>query len=342
MPNALIFDNLKKMGASPHKDTYLLYDTLASEADLEALFDVLSSVKDSTGKPAVLTANTIVGNPDFSAIRRKAYCEYNWELFTETLKRYPGRERAFEFWKQGMDHGVFRPQFHGREHLNVHQWMNGLRKGEKWLHIAFDREMISVSSKPSKMRFGYMEGLDFFSEEERDEKVAILKEGMQAFEKLFGYTSISFIANCYIWDSTAEKTLHELGVKYLQGISNQIVPVLEEDGTHRHTYKRHFFGQKNTLGQRYFVRNTFFEPSLDSKKDWVSDCLNRINIAFQCKKPAIIGSHRLNYIGALEEQNRTKNLVQLKTLLKEIVKRWPQVEFVATDELDSIWNKVRK
>jgi hypothetical protein len=93
------------------------------------------------------------------------------------------------------------------------------------------------------------------------------------------------------------------------------------------------------LGQRYLIRNAFFEPSLDPQFDWVSDCLKRIKIAFHCKKPAIIGSHRLNYIGFIEESNRTKNLAQLKILLKEIVKRWPKVEFIASDELESIWVK---
>jgi hypothetical protein len=69
----------------------------------------------------------------------------------------------------------------------------------------------------------------------------------------------------------------------------------------------------------------------------VSDCLERIDIAFKCKKPAIIGSHRLNFIGFIDENNRTKNLKQFRILLKEIVKRWPSIEFVSTDELDSLF-----
>lgn len=339
MPSTEVYQDLEKMGANPEKDPYLRYDSLASEEDLGALFEVLSGVEDSQGRPAVLTANTIVGNPDFPAIRRKANNEYVWELFTETLKRYPGCGRAFEKWKEGMSRGLFRPQYHGREHLNVYQWMEGLRSGEEWLHVAFEREMISVSSQPSKMRFGYMEGLDYFSEEERAGKDAILRDGMQTFKALFGYDSLSFIANCYIWDDTAERTLSEMGVKYMQGMSNQIVPVLDPSGAHRHMYKRHFLGDKNAFGQRYLVRNAFFEPSLDPNMDWVNDCLKRIRIAFQCGKPAIIGSHRLNFIGAIQKENRDRNLVQLSALLKEIVKRWPKVEFIATDELSTVWSK---
>lgn len=338
MPSVEVYHELVKMGANPQDEPYLRYDSLANQTDLEVLFEVLLSVEDSKGRPAVVTANTIVGNPDFCAIRSKDFSGYYWESFTETLKRYPGRERVFEQWKEGMRLGVFWPQYHGREHVNVYQWMKGLRAGDHWLQVAFEREMISVSSQPSKMRFDYLEGLDFFSEEERRSKAAILREGMQAFEALFGYTSLSFIANCYTWDKTAECTLSDLGVKYIQGMSNQIVPVLDKRGVHRHTYKRHFFGETNALDQRYMVRNAFFEPSLDAKIDWVGECLKRIDIAFRCGKPAIIGSHRLNFIGSIEETNRVNNLRKLKILLDEIVRRWPKVEFIATDELDTVWS----
>jgi len=188
------------------------------------------------------------------------------------------------------------------------------------------------------LRFDYMEGLDYLSEEERKSKESVLKEGMALFEEIMGYKSLSFIANCYIWDESAEKALSELGVEYLQGISNQCIPQIDKYGNHSLKYKSHYFGQKNKFGQRYLFRNAFFEPSLDSKTDFVEDCLQRIDIAFKCKKPAIIGSHRLNYIGFIDENNRTKNLNQLKTLLEEIVKRWPSVEFVSTDQLDAVYN----
>ncbi|MDG1279045.1 MAG: hypothetical protein P8O16_17330 [Algoriphagus sp.] len=338
MPSAAVIQDLQRLGGKPENDPYLKFDSLASESDLQALFEVLTSVNDSQGRPAVLTANSVMANPDFEKIQKNGFEQYLWEPFTETLKRYPSHSGSFDLWREGMDNKIFRPQYHGREHLNVYQWMEGLRSEDYWLSRAFERQMISVSSEPSKMRFGYMEGLDFFSTEEQGNKGEILEQGMEVFRKLFGYTSLSFIANCYIWDFSIEKSLHTMGVKYLQGITNQLVPILDDDGTHRHVYKSHYFGQKNTLGQRYLIRNAFFEPSLDPQFDWVSDCLKRIKIAFHCKKPAIIGSHRLNYIGFIEESNRTKNLAQLKILLKEIVKCWPKVEFIASDELDTIWD----
>jgi hypothetical protein len=237
-----------------------------------------------------------------------------------------------------MNNDLFIPQYHGREHLNIHQWMKNLRAGDINLTKAFDLEMISISSLDTGMKYGYMEALDYFSIKECNEKEFILRDGMKLFEDLFGYKSISFIANCYIWDNLVEKTLSDLGVKYLQGISNQCIPKLDKNNNHKIIYKKHYFGEKNKFGQRYFLRNVFFEPSISPTKDWVSECLERIDIAFKCKKPAIIGSHRLNYIGFIDQQNRTQNLYQLKILLKKIVKKWPSVEFVSTDELDRLFN----
>ena len=177
-----------------------------------------------------------------------------------------------------------------------------------------------------------MEGLDFFSIEEKNNKKLIIKEALEYFKDYFGFESKSYIANCYIWDESVEETLAKLGVTYIQGMANQIIPVLNNN-LHSHQFKKHYLGQKNKFGQQYLVRNAFFEPTLMQETDAVSDCLKRINIAFRWGKPAIIGMHRLNFIGSIHEENRIKNLHSFKLLLKEIVTRWPDVEFASSDEV---------
>jgi hypothetical protein len=81
------------------------------------------------------------------------------------------------------------------------------------------------------------------------------------------------------------------------------------------------------------TRNCFFEPSDNKKKDWVNSCLYDITLAFKWHKPAVISSHRVNYIGALYKANRDNGLSQLKRLMMEIIKRWPDVEFLTSDSL---------
>lgn len=149
---------------------------------------------------------------------------------------------------------------------------------------------------------------------------------------MFGYRSESFIATTYTWSPLIEPSLKLNGVKYIQGLVSQRVPF--DSGTKFYYKKNNYQGKKNNLGQIYLMRNCFFEPShFRDKFDVVDECLSRINIAFRWGKAAIISSHRLNFIGNIDIQNRDRNLILFQKLLNEIVKKWPDVEFISSDEL---------
>lgn len=333
MPSREVYDKLLKEGYKVDLDPFMKFDNLASEKDLSLLFEVLSSTKDSNGRSAVITANSIMANPDFDKIRVADFKEYFYEPFTKTLGRYSNHGNSFKLWKEGMAAGVFHPQFHGREHLNVDRWMLGLQQNDTMLRHAFDHNMISISYESNEMRFGYMEALDHFSVEEKEAKPQVIKEGLKLFKEIFGFDSRSFIACCYVWDKEIEKVLHKGGVKYIQGVVQQLTPATENDS---HYFKKtiHYIGQENSLKQLYLTRNTYFEPSImGPDTDHIGYCMQRIGAAFRMKKPAIIASHRLNYIGSIHPQNRDQNLKLLNSLLSEIVKRWPEVEFMTSDEL---------
>ena len=64
--------------------------------------------------------------------------------------------------------------------------------------------------------------------------------------------------------------------------------------------------------------------------------MNRIKIAFRWSKPAVIGTHRINFIGSLDYRNRYNNLTFFDDLLKSIIKNWPDVEFMSSDQLGDI------
>ncbi|MCW4469571.1 hypothetical protein OGH69_11385 [Flavobacterium sp. MFBS3-15] len=313
------------------KDPYFYYDRLENVSDLESLYEVLASVKDSNGRPAILTANTIVANPNFEAIQKSAYSDYSYELFTDTLKKRDGNLHVFDTIKEGMAAKVYRPQLHGREHLNVNQWLKGLNEGHTELLAAFEHHMFGVPlNQRINMRRNVMAALDFNDNHEINLHRDILFAAQNHFEELFGFRSITFIAPSYIWHPTHEQFLQDMGILGIQGLPYQYIP--NPGGT---WYKKKFrYTKREKDNPVALVRNAFFEPSLDDTgKDTVAECLRRISIAFTMKKPAIIGSHRLNYIGSLSEKNREHTLTLLRQLLKEIVTRWPSVEFVSSDEL---------
>lgn len=67
---------------------YNTNDTLASANDFSALYDTLIKFKDFKGNHPVITAVSLVANPDFEKIKESNYQAYYWEPFTETLEKY--------------------------------------------------------------------------------------------------------------------------------------------------------------------------------------------------------------------------------------------------------------
>jgi len=50
-------------------------------------------------------------------------------------------------------------------------------------------------------------------------------------------------------------------------------------------------------------------------------------------KPAVISSHRINYVGFLHEKNRDKTLNYLRQILKTALNKWSDLEFMHSDQL---------
>lgn len=333
MPSKEVYQKLLEAGIKVNKCHFNSYDALASEDDLIRLFETLRNFKDLNGNHPVITANTIVANPDFRKIKDSGFKEYYYELFTETLKHYPKHSNAFELWKQGMTEGVFRPQFHGREHLNVKRWLKVLQSGSKETLMSFENEMFGISTSiTTESRKSFLAALDFDDISELEWQKEMLTDGLKLFEKLFGYSSKTYIATNYVWHPEVEKQLHYLGVKAIQGGNAQLIPDLNYQKKH----VRHKLGEKNQWGQSYLIRNVSFEPSQNEKKDWLNHCLKEIEIAFFWNKPAVFNSHRVNYIGFINESNRKKNLLILNQLLTAILKKWPNVEFMSSDQLTDL------
>lgn len=335
MPSKEVYSQFLEQGIRVDKDPYCQYDSLATPEDLEALFDVLHSVKDKHGNPAVLTANTVVANPDFDRIKASDFGNYFHEPFTDTLKRSKATENSFGLWKQGMEAGVFHPQFHGREHLNVKKWMQALQKGKRVTSIAFDYGTFGLTREvDSSIQGNYMGAFNSGLPEDISAYNVILKEGLNMFEEILGFRSLSFIPTTYTWSPDIELELKENGVKYLQGTVHQRIPI-DDDTTFRYK-KNNFTGYKSKSNLTYITRNAYFEPSHSQGIDSLSDCMNRIDIAFRWRKPAIISMHRLNVIGAIDENNRIHNLRLLKELLTKIATKWPDVEFMSSDKVGDL------
>jgi len=338
MPNKIVYDKLIKTNDKLVDDNYSKFDGIARTDDLEILFEVLSKHKDKNENNPVITANTIVANPDFEKIRKSNFTNYEFETFDKTIEKLQDGHNILKLWNEGIKSKIFKPQLHGREHLNVPLWMEELKLGNKDLLDAFEEGCFGVPYIPllNNKRRNVMAALDYVGiNGEIEFKNNYIEEAVQIFEDYFGFKSKSFIATAYIWNSSIEVKLKDGGIEYLQGLPIQYSPSQKEN-----TFKKklHYIGQKNKNNQIYLTRNAFFEPSTGENHEYLTT-LKSIEQAFKYRKPAIIGTHRINFIGSMVENNRDKNIRQFNNLLKEIISKWPDVEFMTSDQLgDSILN----
>lgn len=336
MPSRETYEACLTAGYRVDLNFYEKYDSLASEQDLELMFELLASYRDKHNQHPVITANVLATNPSFEKIEKSGFSEYHFEPVTDTFKRYPHHTGVFELWKTGMQDRLFFPQSHGREHLNVSMFMNALRRGDSDALFGFKNRM--PGSIPHGVNEGnrYVEVLNFNDRKDKESKLETLLEGLDLFEELFGYRSKSFAPPNYIWSPDFDNPVSEMGVRYYQGRRIMREPLTD----YKYLCHKYKLGEINEFGQRYLVRNAFFEPTLvrSDVKDPVSDCLREISIAFLMRKPAIICSHRINYVGYIDEKNRDVNLRHFKTLLDTIVKKWPEVEFMTSVQLGDLIN----
>lgn len=330
------YNIMLKSGDRIDQDPFTRYDSLASEDDLEMLFETLANFTDRNGRHPVITANCVVANPDFSKIKDSAYECYHYELFTRTLERYPKHRKSLELWKSGMREGLFHPQLHGREHLNITWWLKDLRRGDENLRLAFDNHMISGgNSFAADNVYAYMDAFNYCDPQYNDLLESIVNDAARVFKDIFGYDTRSFIACCYVWNSSLEKILAAHNIDYLQGGHFQYVPTAR--GHCKFAWKKNIIGARSWCDQLYLTRNCSFEPSLWGNRGRALDhCLAHISSSFRWKKPATICMHRLNFTGYIDPSNRDANLPLLRQLLAEILKRWPDAEFISSDQLGAV------
>jgi hypothetical protein len=335
MPSRLVYEKLLNAGLDLSGGDglrYSLYDSLATSSDLELLYEILYSSRDFNNTCAVVTANSVVANPDFEKIKEGGFQQYYYEPVTETLKRYTGNETTFKLWKEGISNHVFISQFHGREHLNISLWMNALRAKDHETLLAFNEGMWAFIPKNSfRTGLEYEAAFQLSELSELEEHTEILRDGLGLFEELFGYKAEYFVPPNGRINNKLNFTCYRYGIKFRSASNIQIEPV----GNGKNKRILHWLGQEESNGIRYIIRNCVFEPSI-SGKDWVDTCLNDMKIAFRYDKPAIISTHRVNFIGVHDVSNRDNGLRELTRLLKSILRIWPDVEFMSTNQLGDL------
>ena len=329
MPSKEAFDNLR-FKYPQLATTYNRFDSIETDNDLISLFEVLNGVKDKNGSPAIITANALMANPDFAKIKETGYQEYYYETIDQTFSKSSNSRNCLQLWKEGNERMLFRPQSHGREHINVINWINELKNGNEAMLHAFENGYFGITPKTTDGKI-----IDILpscvpnSELDNIRINDIISDGLKLFEKTMGYRSKTFIASNYKWNPSLETTLYNNGVIGLQGnISHRYSSFYGNEKLRLRKISRNGY---NLID---IARNVIFEPTFESNGSKSVDiALESISKAFKHNKPAIICSHRINYVGTMSLGNRDRSLKLLKNLLSQIKKCWPDVEFMSSDTL---------
>lgn len=331
MPSYKVWEELSKKNIDVHSNPFNKYDTLESAEDLYLLENLLENIYDKTGKKVIITANMVMANPDFEKIKKSDYQAYNFKDFRNTYIEY-GDHYVWENFRKAIDKGYIKPQFHAREHLQVQKWLRLLRDKNIDLRIAFEYKVFSVDYITNN---SIKENLmpSYVAESDSDNLFIInsIQDGLARFKDTFGYESITTIAPVGTWNQSHEECFFKNNVLQIQSFVRQTIP--ESTGLRR---QYRYMGEINTLGIRYFPRNVYFEPSTNERINWISNALKQIALAFYFKKPAIVSTHRLNYVGGIDPSNRSKGLNLLDKLLNEVIRKWPDVQFISSDELRTL------
>lgn len=333
MPSLQVYEELKNLGVNVYSgdnERFNTLDTLASKEDLDHLFTTLRKFKDSKGNHPVITALSLCANPDFKKIEQSDFTQYFFEPVTVTFERYKMGD-VLAMWKQGENEKLFYPEFHGREHLNINVWMRDLRNSNPHTREAFKRGFWGFRNS-NESKISYQSAFDLEHRNSLSLQKEVIKSGLRLFEQLHKRRASYFVPpNGAIHQEIIDYSVTQ-GIKYVS--SPKIHNEPQGNGKTKKRYR--YLGKKGIGGMIYLTRNCFFEPNFKGKGFSVSDCLGHIQTAFMFRKPAIISTHRVNYVGGLNLQNRVDGNQALEVLLNQTLKKYPEVEFMTSTQLGEL------
>ena len=323
------------IGASANR--FDLFDTLETRQDLEALFEVLDSVRDGRGRTAKFTAYALSANPDFGRIVNEM-SGYEYELLPTTYERLSTEQPeayadVWSLWREGIERGYLRPQFHGREHLNLEVFKKKLARRDPALMANLEQSCVAaLETEQGLESIGFTAAFGLAEASSLDAHRAIISDGLRKFEQVFGFRSVTFTPPAQQLHPDLYAFVADQGVRAI----DKPLRCRRHLGGGTYTTELNMLGLNKGQDHLTIVRNVVFEPTEDRGFDPVQYALGQVEAAFRWRKPAIISSHRVNFCGHVDPENRRRGLDSLRALLQQIVRRWPEVEFIGADELAGI------
>ncbi len=296
------------------------YEQTESEADLEKLYNVLENHKDEDGRHPCFTANFVTANPDFEKIRQGGFAEY-YDISINNQN-----EKLKSKWIEGMDRGVFHPQYHARSHFWAPAWLKDLRENVAGARDLFDQNCNGGLSLLKHEGWRYHSEYIFWKSAEQMKKTQLLdwlSMGLSFFQDCFGFASLSTIAPNYIFTPATAGAWLDKGIKIVQGAGYRI----DRGPNGEKRIRSHVLGERLSGNLLSMIRNVKFDPRPQRPQHGFENTFAWIKKIMPHNIPIIIDTHRINYVGPWKE----KAFEELHSLLQALKPYHPR--FLTTTEL---------
>jgi hypothetical protein len=215
--------------------------------------------------------------------------------------------------------------------VNVPVWMEKLQSGDETYRMCFDQNYAHHTSPD--MKAPIVAAYYFRNEQDFEVINNSLDDGIKLFKSTFGRSPSVFNPPNGIFHSDYYPVLTAGGVTSIDASHRRQEP----DKNGGLTMKRHSFGSISAERLVHFISNCAFEP-VKRKRSVVDDTLKQIEAAFRWKKPALINTHRINYVKGRGGDQRDLGLNGLSELLNRLTAKWPDIEFMGTGEFGRFMN----
>jgi hypothetical protein len=262
--------------------------TLESAADVQALADSLGDFRGADGFPPVLQANMVMAAPDYERLHPPLFEEREVPLveFPATPSRWQ-RPGVWDAVERARHDGVWWPELHGLHHIPELAWLTALRRNVDDARRAFEHQTAVCTAVEASGEYD--------PSEPKSDRLARLERAMALFTKLVGRRPWSFCPPDYRWDDVVETHAVRHGLRVFQGKG-------EQHGM-RFRRARRWWLRRSWPGtydqQLYMPPRIAFEPRTPGpleQKVGVEAALHAARAAWSRGQPAVISSHRVNYV----------------------------------------------
>jgi hypothetical protein len=314
-------------GFQPH-DRFEDNDCLETKQDFDALSKLLKSFSDSQGHHPVFTLNYVLNNLVY--VPFNASGERQFAFTYEPLEQTYLRSNVPFVWNDPVysaPDSVFAFSLHAFAHLNEARFLMDIEANKNGAKDFYSHG--AVASLDPSNSFCYMDEMGGGANDVTS-SLSRLEKASKQFQSVFHQKSICFTPSCGVLDPASLSSLAAMDFLAIK-ITDSFYRSFDGKAFRKHPIKSR---QKLTDASscRFLVRNCAFEP-IFSRDKALELCLQDIAYAFKHHKPAIISTHRMNYVAGFDNEAYQNRLHLLSELLGKIMERYPDVQFMSTDEL---------